>query len=90
MPLYYFDIIDDGICNHDEFGIELADIHEAREQAQALLPDIARTEMPGGENHTFVCEVREEERGVVYRGSLVYHGQIVSDPSMSRLAASAD
>ena len=80
MPFYYFDIIEDGVLSRDEFGVELASFEEARDQAQALLPDIARAGMPSRDQSTFACEVREETRGVVYRGSLTYQESLLANP----------
>ena len=83
MPLYYFDIIDDGTMHRDEFGADLPGFEEARQQAQSLLPDIARDELPDGDEHTFVCEVREGERGIVYRGRLIYQGIMMAPNPLS-------
>ena len=83
MPRYYFDIIDNGVMSRDEFGVELASFEEARDQAQSLLPDIARAELPDGDQHTFVCDVREETRGLIYRGSLMYQGTSLANPLVS-------
>ncbi|RYC29225.1 hypothetical protein D3273_25245 [Lichenibacterium minor] len=46
MPRYYFDIHDAKGFHPDEFGEALADLEEARDQAQLLLPDIMREELP--------------------------------------------
>lgn len=87
MPFYYFDIIDNSVFSRDEFGLELHSFEKAREQAQVLLPDIARSELPDGEKHTFVCEVREGERGIVYRGRLVYQGTVMhANPSAALIS----
>lgn len=87
MPFYYFDIIDNSVFSRDEFGLELHSFEKAREQAQVLLPDIARSELPDGEEHTFVCEVREGERGIVYRGRLVYQGTVMhANPSAALIS----
>lgn len=75
MPLYFFDIIDDGHLSRDDFGLELVDFDEARDQAVVLLPDIARDELLGGELHVFICEVRDADNRVVYRGNLTYKGE---------------
>ena len=75
MPLYFFDVIDDEVISRDEFGIELAGLDEARDQAIVLLPDIARDELPGGERRVFACWVRDDRDRVVYRGSLTYQGE---------------
>ena len=68
MPLYFFDVIDNGVLNREGF-------HEARDQAIVLLPDIARDELPDGERHTFACWVRDERDRVIYRGTLTYEGE---------------
>lgn len=74
MPRYYFDVEDSKGLHRDEIGDEMEDFEEARAQAQALLPDIARDELPDGELHTVTCEVRDEIDCVVYRGKLTYEG----------------
>ena len=73
VPLYYFDVIDGSLLHRDNFGTDLADFEEA--QAQCILPDVARDELPFGEYISFVCEVRDETGRVVYRGELTYRGQ---------------
>ena len=74
MPLYFFDIIDDGAVNRDEFGVELKGHDEARDQAIGLLPDLAREELPNGEHHVFACSVRDERDRIVYEGKLTFRG----------------
>lgn len=74
MPLYYFDITDGKGFHWDEFGDDFDSYDEAREHAQALLPDIARSELPDGELHTVTCDVRDESGRVIYRGKLTYEG----------------
>ena len=74
MPKYYFDLIDGGTATRDEFGIDLADDDEARDQAIALLPDMAHHEMPDGDDHEFVASARNEKGEIVYEGSLAFHG----------------
>lgn len=74
MPRYYFDVYNAKILHRDEFGEELRDFEEAREQAQVLLPDIVRDELPDGELHEVACNVRDETDRVVYRGRLTYRG----------------
>lgn len=49
MPLFYSDLYDGEKLVRDDFGVELDDLHEAREQAIALLPDLARDDVPEGE-----------------------------------------
>ncbi len=75
MPHYFFDIYSDGKLAPDEFGLELESFDEARDQAISILPDIARDELPDGEKHDFVCEVRAAEGQMVYRAMLMYRGE---------------
>lgn len=77
MARYYFDVHNSNGYHRDDIGDEFATFAEAREQAQALLPDIAREELPDGETHMIVCEVRDETGRVVYRGRLMYEGTIL-------------
>lgn len=74
MPRYYFDIQDAGGSHPDKAGDEFADFEEAREQAQCLLSDVTREELPDGELHKVTCDVRDEAGRVVYRGELTYQG----------------
>lgn len=74
MPHYFFDVTDNGTLNRDEFGLDLVDFEEARDQAIVLLPDMARDGLPDGELHVFMCTVREGEDRVVYRCTLTFQG----------------
>ena len=74
MARYYFDVQDGRGFHRDEIGDEFDSFEEAREQAQALLPDIAREELPDGELHVITCDVRNESGRVIYRGKLTYEG----------------
>ncbi len=74
MPLYYFDIRDARGFHRDEVGDEFDSFEDARQQAQSLLPDIAREELPDGELHIVSCDVRDAEFRVVYRGKLTFEG----------------
>ncbi len=74
MPRYYFDVYDAKGFHCDHIGDEMRDFEEARQQAQSLLPDLARDELPDGELHTVACEVRDGSGRIVYRGRLTYEG----------------
>lgn len=74
MPRYFFNVRDIGGFTRDEVGEEFIDFEHARDQAQVLLLDIAREEMPDGELHQVSCEVRDEAGAMVYRGELTYRG----------------
>ena len=77
MPRYFFDIHDaaKGI-ERDDDGIELADIEMVRRQAETILPDIARDEIPGGgDQRMYTVLVTDEDGAPVYSASLTYAGQ---------------
>ena len=74
MPRFFFDIRDRRVLHQDNEGDDLADFEAAREQAQAVLPDLARQDLPNGEFHTMSCEVRDDTGRIVYRAELTYRG----------------
>ena len=74
MPRFFFDVRDAQGFHRDEIGDDFANFEEARDQAQALLPDIAREELPDGELHQITCEVRDSTGRIVYRGHLTFEG----------------
>ena len=74
MARFYFDVVDGRGFHHDDVGDDFDGFDEAREQAQSLLPDIAREELPDGELHTITCDVRNETGRVVYRCELTLRG----------------
>ncbi len=78
MARYFFDITDGTGFHSDSFGDEFDDVEEARAQAQALLPDIARAELPDGELHIIRCDVRDHTGRIVYRAKLTFEGTRLS------------
>lgn len=74
MARYFFDVRDCKGFHRDTIGDEFDSFEEARQQAQALLPDIARAELPDGEYHLIICDVRDEDDRTVYRGEISYRG----------------
>ena len=74
MPLYYFDVRDCGGVHRDEVGDHFESLEDAIAQAQSLVADIAREELPSGELHVVICDIRDDTRGVVYRGKLTFQG----------------
>jgi hypothetical protein len=63
MPQYGFDTSDDDGFHPDEFGHELDDYEEARQQAQAVIPHIMKEELPDGESHVVICDMRKRPGG---------------------------
>lgn len=74
MAKFYFDMRNISGFDRDEVGDDFDSFDEARTQAQSLLPDIAREELPDGDMHSVVCDVRDETGRVVYRGEITYRG----------------
>ena len=75
MPVFYFDVYDNGQLSRDDHGFEIGTVTEARDQAIALLPNLARDELPDGEHHSFVCVVRNAGGAQLYRASLTFEGR---------------
>ncbi|GEP07008.1 DUF6894 family protein [Methylobacterium oxalidis] len=74
MPRYFFDVHDGG-PQSDDTGTELASRDEARAKAKSLLPDIAREEIPKGDDQsTFTVLVRDENNHPVYSATLTFAG----------------
>ena len=83
MARYYFDVHDSQGFHRDEDGDEFGSLKEAQDQAQALLPDIAREELPDGELHEITCEVRNDAGRIIYRARLTLRADVVDEPDLS-------
>jgi len=66
VPRFFFDIDDGEERSTDLNGVELPDLAEARKNAIAILPDLAREELPDGDRRVFVCQARDESGKVVF------------------------
>ena len=84
MPRFYFDIRDSDGFHRDDIGDDFLDVAEARDQAQALLPDIAREQLPDGDSHEISCDVRDASGETVYRGELTFRGTLFDARSAQR------
>lgn len=74
MPLFFFDLRDDGGLHRDQVG-EALDTGEAVEGMVALLlADMVRHELSGSNGQHRVCEVRDEAGAVLYRGEMMFRG----------------
>ncbi len=74
MARYFFDLTDGAGFHSDNVGDEFDSFEEAKAQAQSLLPDIARAELPDGELHIIQCDVRDDTGRIVYQGKLTFEG----------------
>ena len=62
MPRYYFDVSDRKGSHRDDVGEDFVNFEEAIAQAQAILPDIAREEMPDGDQHDICLQRKDRSR----------------------------
>ena len=75
MPLYFFDIHDDGAVSLDDEGSELDTFDEARREARRLLPILASEELPdNGDRRVFMVLVRDSSGQSLYTATLAYAG----------------
>ncbi len=75
MARYFFDIYDDKEPQIDTDGVEFASLEAVRKEAQRLLPDVARSEIPeDGDRRSFVVVVRDETHHSIYAATLTYTG----------------
>jgi hypothetical protein len=66
VPRYFFNIRDGATLITDDEGMEFTDLAEVRDEAVATLPQIAKDELPDGDEHLFAVYVLDEqERPVV-------------------------
>ena len=70
MPRFFFDTFDGENLQPDETGHELPDLDAAKQEAQKALPDMAKDALPGGNDRTFVVNVRDEAGQTVLRAAL--------------------
>ena len=80
MPVFFFDIEEEGKASSDVFGIELANLYEARDQALSLLPDLARDHAVDEEHRTVTAIVRCQEGRMRYRITLTITGEWIEEP----------
>ena len=70
MPRYYFDIEDNDENLRDDLGIDLPGLGEVRDEAIAVLPEIARDRLPIGMRHVFRVSVRDESATIIFVAKL--------------------
>ncbi|MEO3385334.1 hypothetical protein [Mesorhizobium sp. CAU 1741] len=67
---YYFDVNDGAAVSVDELGIDCADLAQVRYRAIDALPDLARDELPNGDDRVLSVSVRDEAGRRVFSCSL--------------------
>lgn len=75
MPLFFFDVTDDGDepRHPDPIGTEHPSEECIHAEAVDLLANIARDKLPDGMDRTFSVSVRDNEGRVIYKASLALH-----------------
>ena len=58
----------------DDEGLDLPHAEAAREAALAILPDMARDKMPGGNQRVLSATVRDDGGTVIYSATLSLRG----------------
>lgn len=72
MPKYFIDFQDGELVHPDEEGSDLPGFEDARIEAIALLPHMAKQKLPDGEYREFIATVRDEGGIALYRASLTF------------------
>lgn len=80
MPIYFFNVIRNGISYPDAYELELIDLDEARARAKALLPELIRGEPPPSDFSVVACRVRDIHQNDVYLCRLTLEGQTLPHP----------
>ena len=70
MPRYYFDYEDGPGEVHDDEGVELATLEEARSEAMRAIGGLAKDKIPDGDRRDFRLAIREESGPVLMVVSL--------------------
>jgi hypothetical protein len=86
MPRYYFDTYDGDSFVPDEEGIELESLGAAKKEAQAVLPHMAKDELPDGDQKVFVVSVRNQNGQVVIKTALSLVTEVYPEEPITMLA----
>jgi hypothetical protein len=65
MPIFYFDITDGSKESRDADGLEYPSLEAARAAALSTLGEIARDELPDGDERDFSASIRDESGRVL-------------------------
>ena len=75
MPRFFIDTSDQERFVRDETGHECVDLEDAKRLAVDALPDMARDELPDGDDRTFLAIVRGEDGRTLLQCTLSLHVQ---------------
>ena len=77
MPHYYFDIADGDKSRHDDEGFEFRDLKAARTDALRTLGEIARDELPDGDERDFKVSIRDEHGDTLFVATLALRVELL-------------
>ena len=72
MPRFYIDTSDQERFVRDQEGYEFADVQAAKNAAVDALPDMARDELPDGDNRTFTAVVRDDQDRTLVQATMSF------------------
>ena len=74
MPLFFFDVTDDGGAprSPDDIGTEHPDRECIPAEAADLLANVARDHLPDGSHRAFSVSVRDDQNQIIYKATLSY------------------
>lgn len=72
MTRYYFDVFDGHAITRDQVGFEIDDTRQVCRLAVDALPDLAREQLPDGDQATFSVTVRNDGGAAVFRATLMF------------------
>ena len=75
MPTFYCDVQDGKGFHWDVVGDVCDGFEDAVAQAQLILPKIAQEELPDGDWHDLLCNVRDETGHIIYQAELTFRGR---------------
>ena len=75
MPRFFIDTSDGATPLIDNEGREFPDSQAARKDALSVLSDIAREEMPDGDERTFSVSIRNISGRAIYSAKLTLKGR---------------
>ena len=81
MPRFYVDLQDEGEVHKDYIGSELESLEQARIEAVSLIFQVSTDKLLGGECRELIATVRDEAGTYLYRATLVFKGEWLSNTS---------
>ena len=72
MPRFYIDTSDQERFVRDQEGYEFKDLMAAKNAAVDALPDMARDDLPDGDNRTFSAVVRDDRGETLLQATMSF------------------